>query len=239
MPNSHLSEIAVFTHSRIVRTILAAVLLLGAALGPGLAGAQELVCGSLANGYGPYDYTDPAQYETYIHRVELAHFTAEVETLKRGTTGVVMGDIDYLLRASPNHHRALYAMARYYLQHPKEDQTPVYKSADCYFDRAIRFKPDDGNVYLIYGIYLARKEFNDRALIAYNKAIELLPDSAEARYDIGLLYADMKDFANACKHAREAARLGYPLQGLETELRAAGYDPETCQAPRRASSVNN
>jgi tetratricopeptide (TPR) repeat protein len=199
----------------------------------------EEACGSLQNSYGPYDYNDPVQHETYLRIVETAHFTSDVETLKRGRTGSIMGDIDYTLRASPNHHRALYAMARYYLQHPDEDRNPVYRSADCYFDRALRFRPNDGAVYLVYGLYLAKKGLHERALTAYTRALELMPDSAEAHYDIGLLYAEMKDYAAACRHASEAQALGYPLQGLERQVRSAGYDPSKCEAPRPADAPAN
>jgi hypothetical protein len=30
-------------------------------------------------------------------------------------------------------------------------------SVDCWFDRAVRFRPEDPNVRMLYGIYLLRK----------------------------------------------------------------------------------
>src|SRR4051812_47506028 len=61
-------------------------------------------CGSLANPYGPFDYRTS---KDKLDIVEGAHFTPDVETLRSGSTGSLGADIDYTLRTSPNHHRAL------------------------------------------------------------------------------------------------------------------------------------
>src|SRR5678816_4417104 len=63
-------------------------------------------CGPLANAYGPFDYrTD--RTGTTLSIVEDNHFTPAVEQLISGITSSVGGEIDYTLRAFPNHHRAL------------------------------------------------------------------------------------------------------------------------------------
>lgn len=79
-------------------------------------------CYGGGQGFGPFDYTDPetARPGKYgqsppLHLVEIAHFTPEVEHLVRGKSGAIYGDLDYTLRAFPNHHRALWSMVRYYL----------------------------------------------------------------------------------------------------------------------------
>ena len=66
------------------------------------ADAQGMACGDLQNAYGPYDYRTATEFQK--HLVEGAHFTPEVESLKgaRGSA-TVGGDIDYTLRAFPNH----------------------------------------------------------------------------------------------------------------------------------------
>ena len=66
-------------------------------------------CGQLGNAYGPFDYRT---HKKELEIVEGEHFTPEVERLERGNRSGVNpgGDIDYTLRASPNHHRALKAM---------------------------------------------------------------------------------------------------------------------------------
>lgn len=70
-------------------------------------------CGSLENAYGPFDYTNPDDFKNKLPLVEIAHFTPKVEGLMGGKSGYLWGDLDYTLRAFPNHHRALYAFVRY------------------------------------------------------------------------------------------------------------------------------
>lgn len=70
-------------------------------------------CGSLQNAFGPFDYRDPEARGEPLRLVESAHFTPSVESLVKGNSGTVAGDLDYTLRAFPNHHRALYSVAQY------------------------------------------------------------------------------------------------------------------------------
>lgn len=170
---------------------------------------------------GPFDYTDPVDVAQKIPVVEQYHFNSDVENLVKGqTSAYIMQDLDYVLRAVPNHHRALYSVARYQLKTRQVD--PRYRSAECYFDRAMRFRPNDATVRLIHGIFLARKGDKVAALAEYKAALEIDPGSAEAHYNSGLLYLEMKDFDNARAHAHKAYELGYPLQGLKRKLERAG-----------------
>lgn len=178
-------------------------------------------CGSLTNGYGPYDYTSSTDFNEKLPIVEQAHFTPEVEALIAGNTGSLWGDLDYTLRAFPNHHRALYAMARYALQ-PDRPREPQYYSAECYFSRAMVFKPDDGMVRMIYGIFLHKQDKLSKAAEEYRKAVRLMPDSPEAHYNLGLLYADIGEYAKAREAAEQAYALDYPLEGLKNKLRDVG-----------------
>jgi len=178
--------------------------------------ADELTCGSLENAYGPFDYTNPISRTKDIPVVERYHFNADVEQLRQGQSGVyIMGDLDYTLRAVPNHHRALNAVARFELM---GGDMHGFRSAECYFDRALRFKPDDGNVYLIYGNYLFRKHEYVGAEANYKRALSLLANGSEAHYNLGLLYAETKDYERARQEAATAYRAGYPLQGLKNKL---------------------
>jgi hypothetical protein len=77
------------------------------ALGANRAHAFE-ECGELGNAYGPFDYRTSRDK---LAIVEIAHFTPDVEALRSGNTGQLGGDLDYTLRTSPNHARALIAMA--------------------------------------------------------------------------------------------------------------------------------
>ena len=92
----------------------------------------------------------------------------------------------------------------------------------CWFDRAIRFRSDDAVVKLVYGIYLAKTGKTNEALGQYKSALEIHPKSAEANYNIGLLYLELKEYDLALKHAERAYGLGYPLMGLRNRLKEVG-----------------
>ena len=72
--------------------------------------AQAGNCGPLANAFGPFDYRTEKGNSLYL--VESAHFTPAVEAVIAGNTTYIGGDLDYTLRAFPNHHRALMSMIR-------------------------------------------------------------------------------------------------------------------------------
>ena len=186
-------------------------------------------CGNpFNNGVGPWDYNNGEERTNpqKIPIVEKFHFTPVVESLAHGSTSEsAMGDIDYTLRAIPNHHRALNAMARFDIE-KKGGIPPQWHSAQCWFDRATEFRPDDGQVWLIYANWSARKQKNEDALEAYNRAKKLLPDSVEVEYNMGLLYYKMGQYDNALSHAKIAYAGNYPLQGLKRKLAEKGYTVE-------------
>jgi len=181
-------------------------------------------CQGKGQGYGPYDYTNPNHRGNILKIVEQHHFTPKVEYLESGeTTGKnPIGDIDYTLRAFPNHHRALYSLINYYFK-----QTNLYKKSDiypeCYLQRALNFKLNDGNVWLLFGLYLHKSGALVPAQQKYKEAEKIMPNSAELHYNMGLLYFELKDFASSKKYAIRAYELGYPLPGLRKKLKQAGH----------------
>ncbi len=194
-------------------------------------------CTSLAQiqseggGFGANDYTDAALRREKLHIVENAHFTAPVRQLQRGeSTSDPMDDIAYTLRKWPNHHEALYAMVRYHLiRRAETGRGPVgwrslhsHRSAECWLQRAETFAPKDPTVRMIYGLYDHKTGNPASALQRYERAIEVAPNSAEAHYNIGLVYTDLKRFEDARKHAYVAYSLGYPLPGLKRKLTRLG-----------------
>lgn len=178
-------------------------------------------CGVLQNAYGPFDYRDPINKRDNLPIVENFHFTPDVESLRRGRSGSVLGDLRYTLRAFPNHHRALKSIARYGLeggQIPIDDDIP---SVECYFERAIAFRADDAAVHVIYANYLFKRGGREDARKQYEEALQLEPDSVEINYVTGLFFVDMGDLERAKKLAKIAYDNGYPLPGLKKKIAAA------------------
>jgi tetratricopeptide (TPR) repeat protein len=201
-----------------------------------LAGAAQAFaeCGDLANAYGPFDYRTSRDK---LAIVEGAHFTSDVESLRRGTTGTLGGDIDYTLRASPNHHRALIAMMTLARRTNTDRPQGANYTLLCYFDRATRFAADDAVVRLIYGTYLSRLNKRPQALEQLGTALSLDPDNANIHYNLGLIYLDAKDYPKARLHAQRAYELGFTLPGLRNLLEEAGQWKGPLPAAARSTQV--
>jgi Flp pilus assembly protein TadD len=186
--------------------------------------APSSSCGSLENGYGPYDFTNASDKRERLSIVETAHFTNDVYELRRGATQASpLGDIDYTLRAFPNHHLALDAMARLHREKGTTRFPDGRYSLECWFERAMRFKPTDGMVPMIYGIHLFLTNDLTNAETYLLQAVKLMPKSSVAHYNAGLLYVRRGNFEAAAQHAREAYKLGAALPGLKDQLARAGH----------------
>lgn len=211
-----------------------------------MAAAQNVPgCGSLANSYGPFDYRAPGPLGMKnLHFVETYHFTPEVARLVRGKSSTrLIADLDFTLRTFPNHYFALQSVERYALS---GGAFLSERPAECYFKRAVAFRPDDYGVRTIYGNYLLRctklrNEFLRRRLQCagyvdpgymdprvlraareqYNIALKLAPTSAEVNYNAALFYLELNELNEAKRLAAVAYGAGYPLMGLKKELQAA------------------
>ena len=172
--------------------------------------------------YGPWDYTNPVHYRDKLPVVERAHFNRDVENLRAGMTGHLTGDLAYTLNAFPNHHRALHAMSRYQLANPTEKRKKKVAGIECYFQRAMYFKPDDSIVRMLHGIHLQKSGKLNQAVAAYNKSLEIAPGSPEVHYNLGLLYVEQKNYEKARENALKAYAGGYPLPGLRRKLQSVG-----------------
>ena len=176
-------------------------------------------CGPLTNGYGPYDYwVDKDRLGIVIG----AHFTSGVENLTQQKTGPFGGDIDYTLRAIPNHPRALMTMMKLVERTKMERPPGAQYSIECYFDRAMRFRPKDGTVRMIYADFLAKRGKHREALEQLEVAKELAGDNANLNYNVGLAYVELKDYDKALAHAHKAYALGFSLPGLRNKLERVG-----------------
>ena len=173
-------------------------------------------CGVLRNAEGPWDYRTASPKQRSL--IERYHFTEPVASLTRGESAPLGADISYTLRAFPNHPRALMAMAELAR---REKRDPPYKSpytVQCWFDRAIAFRPDDAQVYTIYGIELLKSGQRIQAIERLRKAVALAPNDANAHYNLGLAYFGEKQYDNALAEAKRAYALGFPLPGLRDML---------------------
>ena len=176
-------------------------------------------CGQLTNAYGPMDYrTSAAQLQI----VEGTHFTPDIEALRHAGTGPFGGDLDYTLRASPNHHRALNSMMNLVMKTHSDPPQGSRYTMECWFDRAIRFAGNDGTVRMLYGIYLSRIGKKEESLARFKEAQQLGGDSPNLDYNLGLAYFELKDYANAMDYARRAYDQGISFPGLRQKLRDVG-----------------
>jgi len=154
--------------------------------------------------------------------VEFAHFTPAVEQLKAGKSSYLADDLSYTLRVFPNHPRALWSMTKLAMREKTEKPAHSQYSVHCWFDRAIRFRPEDPNVRMIYGVYLINKGKSREAVEHLEIAASYEKDNANLNYNIGLAYFDLKQYDQSLDFAHRAYSLGFPLPGLKNKLVRAG-----------------
>jgi len=183
----------------------------------GANGAHAESCGSLMNAYGPFDYRTAST--ELRERVEKFHFTESVATLRAGASSVAIGgDISYTLRVFPNHPRALSAMAELARRQKTDRPRGSIYSVDCWFDRAVRYQPNDATVRVVYGIAMMKNHKYEEAIRQLEAADKLAPDDPDVHYNLGLAYYNMRDYEHARQHAKKAYEMGYPLPGLKNML---------------------
>lgn len=182
--------------------------------------AEVSDCGFLTNHFGPFDYRSARPAD--INIVETRHFTPMVEQLKGGQSGYIAGDISYTLGVFPNHPRALNSIANLSLREKRPKPEHSQYSVHCWFDRAIRFRPDDSQVRMIYAVYLSKVGKPKEALEQLEAAERGDSDNANFNYNIGLVYFDLKNYEKSLHFAHRAYELGFPLPGLRNKLKRAG-----------------
>lgn len=178
-------------------------------------------CGSLTNHFGPFDYRTATTEN--LNMVERTHFTSKVESLRGGNTTMTPGgDMGYTLGVFPNHHRALMALIRYEEKSRKDPPPEMRYTVRCYFERAEQFRPDDGMVQALYGVYLTRSGKTENGIQKLEHAIDLAGDNANLYYNLGLAYFDIKQYDKALANAHKAYNLGFELPGLKAKLKKIG-----------------
>lgn len=192
------------------------------------------ICGDpfTNSGNGPWDYrTGKASFKI----VEDFHFTPKVEALISGQSGLLGGDLDYTLRAVPNHHRALLAVSRL-SERMKVTTIPNMRySVDCWFDRALRFRPDDTTVRMLWAQQLMKTGRQEQAAAHLEEVARSSPDNGFTQYNVGLLFFDLKNYERALEQAHRAEALGFQRPELKQRLIQAGKWRE---APPAASAAD-
>jgi tetratricopeptide (TPR) repeat protein len=179
--------------------------------------ADETQCGILRNAFGPFDYRTAKPSDLQI--VEDYHFTRDVETLRHGISGTLAGELDYTLRAFPNHHRALASIMNLQFKLKSDHPYGARWAIPCYFDRALRFSPDDAAVHTIFAVYLLRLDKAREAIGEFQNALSLGDDSGNLHYNLGLAYFNLKEYDKAAEEAKKAYERGFTLPGLKDKLR--------------------
>jgi len=209
--------------------------------------SESSACGPLGNTFGPYDYRDHAgsvDFKTNrnnpLFLVESAHFRPEMEALIRGGQGArsdVGPELDYTLRAFPNHHKALDAMVRLSERLKMDPARGARYPVDCWFERSIRFRPDDTIVRMIYAAYLGKVKRLPDAKAQLKFAADTAKDNAFTHYNIGLIYLDMGEFDLALAQAHIAYGLGMQRPELRDKLTSNGQWREAPAVPAEPASA--
>ncbi|HEX4883867.1 MAG TPA: hypothetical protein VFX05_06980 [Casimicrobiaceae bacterium] len=188
-------------------------------------------CGNLVNAYGPYDYrTD----KKHLAIVERHHFSSAVN---HASSPRLVGDLDYTLRAFPNHHEALLAMMKVHLREKKTKLPQASFSIECYFLRAETWRPDDAVVKMIFGLFLVQAGQPQLGVQKLEAAKALGVADPNIPYNTGLAYFQMGEYDKALASAHEAYRMGHPLPGLRNLLEKAGRWKEANAAPTAPTSA--
>lgn len=199
--------------------------------------AQELPagCGGLKNHYGPFDYR--------VHRgstldiVDSHHFTPKVEMLIRGSTGSIGQDLSYTLRAYPNHHRALLSAERYAERMQTAQPRDMEFTIECYYQRALAWKPDDSIARLLYARYLFKAQRTDDAKAQLNYVSAQRGVAPFTIYNVGMVALEFKAYELAIAAARRASAEGFEGRGLIEQLAAQGQWSEAGNPPAAAASA--
>ena len=181
---------------------------------------------SMAQGFDYYAPRTKGEDITRLKNVEGYHLGPAQEKMAKRLYLYAMQELGFILGYYPNHPQALSLLSKLcdLWRDPKCD-------ADGAFQRAVKRNPDAAHTYLLHGVHLHRKRQLNEAVKAYRRAVELQPNSGDAHYNLGLAYADLKQFDLANRHAQTSYKLGDYPPGLRRKLeQAGGWNPNVSAA---------
>jgi hypothetical protein len=166
--------------------------------------------------YGPFDYRTG---RVALAVVERHHFTPKVEAGVAGQSGNLERDITYTLKSSPNHHRALLTLVNLGAKTKSPQPGELEYSIECFFDRAVRYQPDDGIVRMIYAQYLGQLGRAAEARQQLGYAMKSAGDNPLTHHNVGLAFFELGDYDAALVQAHQARKLGFGNSRLEKLLK--------------------
>lgn len=194
--------------------------------------------------FGPFDYYDTRTTPTKAYAlVESAHLGPKTQLmLRQGDKCGYWGDLDYTLRAFPNHPKALTMMAQFLktnvacsIAGPASGSSSTLdlvdqiehggwegRTMEYYFETAIRYRPQYTETRVLYARALAGAGKHDDAVKRLQETLKQDPRSSAAHYELGVLLLAKGDKQSALQHARKAYQLGKPPAALREQLVAAG-----------------
>jgi hypothetical protein len=206
-----------------------------------LAQTGQQACGNpFRNHFGPFDFRTVAPETRKM--VEDFHFTPGIQSMTQPRNTMMRDmakDVAYTLEVFPNHPRALLVMHRLSLRWKSDPAPGTSLTVECWFDRAIRFRPDDTVVRSLYAQYLGGVNRRQDAAAQLKLASEHAKDNPLAHYNIGLVAMEAGLTDLALQQAHRARALGFPRQELVEQLRKANawVDPPALPASSNASAA--
>ena len=173
-----------------------------------------------ALGHGQ-DYYEPRITEDQkrtLANVQLYHLGPGLEAMKTGRWYQALQEFEFILRYYPNHPQVLGLVSEICVKAGGN----YCKISEDWFEKALARNPDASGTHLLYGFHMHRKRNTKAAVKSYQRALELDPDSVNAHYNLGLAYADLKEYELANKHAQLSYQLGANLPGLRVRLEKLG-----------------
>ena len=148
-----------------------------------------------------------------------------VTAISQADFQIAADNLDYTLRAIPNHPVALQSMIRLDRIRRNSDRRliSIVPPPECYLQRAEAFRPTQSHIPQLFGIYLDGLGLVDKEIDQYRRALALNDQDPEVHYNLGLALIKDGKLDEAAEHARIAYKLGFPLPGLRRKLEALGY----------------
>ena len=183
---------------------------------------DPVTCGELTNAVGPFDVRTVTPH--MLNLVETYHYFPEIQRLE-GHRFAIGDNLDYTLRAIPNHPGALRTISRFSVIVGKPQVPGARRTVDCYFARAIEMAPDDPAPHMIYGVHLLKMNKVQGAIDSFKRATDLGSQDPNIDYNLGLAYLELRQYDKAKESAKKAYDRGFPLPGLRDKLTKAGQWP--------------